>query len=75
MSEVTTKSQEEQMVVFREFNSIMEAEVVKSILDSAGIWSRINNEYMSAFYPVGVIYAQIIIRREDFQRAKALVTL
>ncbi len=75
MSEVQKIVETQEMVVFREFNTVGEAEIVKSILDSAGIWSTINNEYMSAFYPVGVIYAQVIVRKEDFERAGALVTL
>ncbi|MFI3264818.1 MAG: DUF2007 domain-containing protein [Rikenellaceae bacterium] len=73
MSEVKMDHQTEEMVVFNEYNSLNEAEVIKSVLDSAGIWSMINNEYMSTFYPVGVISAQIIVRKEDFERAQELV--
>ena len=39
---------DETMVVLKECNSVTEAEIIKSILDSAGIWSMINNENMSA---------------------------
>ncbi len=73
MSEIIMDVENSQTVVFRTFNSIGEAEVIKSVLDSAGIWSRIDNEYMSTFYPVGVIYPEIIIRREDLERAQALI--
>ena len=44
--------QDETMVVLAEYNSITEAEIAKSMLDSAGIWSMIRNEYMSAIYPI-----------------------
>ncbi|MFI3323308.1 MAG: DUF2007 domain-containing protein [Rikenellaceae bacterium] len=75
MSEIKYDATQDEMVVFREFASVNEAEVVRSVLESAGIQSTLGNEYMSAFYPVGVIYAQIIIRREDLERAKAVVSL
>ena len=39
--------QDETMVVLAEYNTITEAEIAKSMLDSAGIWSMIRNEYMS----------------------------
>lgn len=75
MNEFRVDNSAEETIIFREFTSINEAEIVRSVLENYGIWSTINNEYMSAFYPLGVIYAQIIIRKEDFERAKALVTL
>lgn len=45
--------QDDTMVVLAEYNTITEAEISKSMLDSAGIWSTIRNEYMSAIYPIG----------------------
>lgn len=47
--------QDETMVVLAEYNTITEAEIAKSMLDSAGIWSMIRNEYMSAIYPIGTM--------------------
>lgn len=38
--------QDETMVVLAEYNTSTEAEITKSMLDSAGIWSTIRNEYM-----------------------------
>lgn len=61
------------MVVLKECNSVTEAEIIKSILDSAGIWSMINNENMSAIYPTGVIPAQIVVREEDAEKAEAML--
>ena len=43
--------QDDTLVVLAEYNTITEAEITKSMLDSAGIWSMIRNEYMSAIYP------------------------
>ena len=39
--------QDDTLVVLAEYNTITEAEIAKSMLDSAGIWSTIRNEYMS----------------------------
>ena len=63
----------EELVVIREYDSITEAEITKSMLDSAGIWSMIRNEYMSAIYPVGTMPAQIVVREEDAEWAAALL--
>ncbi len=73
MSEIKFHHQADELIVFREFSSIGEAEVIKSVLESAGIKAVINNEYMSAFYPVGVIYAQVVISRADLEKAKEIV--
>ena len=51
--------QDETMVVLAEYNTITEAEIAKSMLDSAGIWSMIRNEYMSAIYPIGTMPAAL----------------
>lgn len=63
------------LVVIREYNSITEAEIAKSILDSAGLYSMIRNEYMSAIYPTGVMPAQLVVREEDLEQAERLLTL
>ena len=36
--------QDDTLVVLAEYNTITEAEIAKSMLDSAGIWSTIRNE-------------------------------
>ena len=61
------------MVVLAEYNSITEAEIAKSMLDSAGIWSMIRNEYMSTIYPIGTMPAQVVVREEDYEKARAML--
>ena len=56
---------DEKLVVLREWNSVTEAEMAKSILDGAGIFSTIRNEYMSAIYPIGTMPAQLVVKEED----------
>ena len=63
--------QDDTLVVLAEYNTITEAEITKSMLDSAGIWSMIRNEYMSAIYPIGTMPAQVVVREEDFEKARA----
>ena len=64
---------DETMVVLAEYNSITEAEIAKSMLDSAGIWSTIRNEYMSTIYPIGTMPAQVVVREEDYEKARAML--
>lgn len=63
----------DKMVLLMEYDSVTSAEMAKSILDSSGIWSMINNEYMSTIYPTGILPAQIIVMEEDAVRAKRLL--
>ncbi|HJA97162.1 MAG TPA: DUF2007 domain-containing protein [Candidatus Alistipes faecavium] len=65
--------QDDSMIVLAEYNTITEAEIAKSMLDSAGIWSTIRNEYMSAIYPIGTMPAQVVVREEDYEKAKNLL--
>ena len=64
---------DEKLVVLREWNSVTEAEMAKSILDGAGIFSTIRNEYMSAIYPIGTMPAQVVVREEDYEKARAML--
>lgn len=64
---------EESQIVLAEYNTLMEAEIAKSMLDSAGIPSTIRNEYMSTIYPVGTMPAQLVVRKEDYERARDLL--
>ena len=57
--------QDETMVVLAEYNTITEAEIAKSMLDSAGIWS--------AIYPIGTMPAQVVVRPEDAEKARAML--
>ena len=46
--------QTQELVVIAEFNSYLEAELAKSIVASAGIYTEIRNEYMSTAYAVAI---------------------
>lgn len=65
--------QDDTLVVLAEYNTVTEAEIAKSMLDSAGIWSTIRNEYMSTIYPIGTMPAQLVVRESDLESARALL--
>ena len=64
--------QTETFVVLAEYNTLAEAEIAKSILQSANIWVDIRNEYMSTLNAIGGA-ATLVVRSEDLEAAvKAL---
>ena len=65
--------QDDTLVVLAEYNTVTEAEIAKSMLDSAGIWSMIRNEYMSAIYPIGTMPAQVVVRADELEKARTLL--
>lgn len=65
---------DETMVVLAEYNTLAEAEISKSLLDSAGIWADIRNEYMSTLYPIGTMPAQLVVYESDLEQAQTLLS-
>ncbi len=65
--------QDDSLVVLAEYNTVTEAEIAKSMLDCAGIWSTIRNEYMSAIYPIGTMPAQVVVRADELEKARTLL--
>ncbi len=57
------------MVVLKEYDVLSDAEMAKALLDNEGMWSMVNNEYMSTIYPKGLAPTQLITRQEDADRA------
>ncbi len=66
---------DETLVILQEYNSVTGAEIAKSILDSAGVYSTIRNEYMSSIYPIGAMPAQLMVCESDLERARTLLYL
>ena len=60
------------LVVVAEYNSTMEAELAKSLLQSAGIFAELENEVMSTFYPMAVP-CRLMVCEEDLEQARALL--
>lgn len=66
--------QTETFVVVAEYNTLAEAEIAKSILQSANIWVDIRNEYMSTLNAIGGA-ATIVVRSEDLEAARKALNL
>ncbi len=73
MSEIKAHITDQDFIIIGEYDSAIKAEMIKSFLDSEQIESMITNEYMASIYPTGVIHTQVLIRRADYERAKALI--
>ena len=63
----------EKLIVLKEYDSVNDAEWDKSLLESAGIWSTIQNELMSVIYPTGVMPAQLMIKSGDKAQAEEVL--
>ncbi len=61
------------LVVLRSYDNQMQAEIAKSILDSAGIFCTLRNEMMSMIYPTGIVPVQLMVGRDDLERAEQLL--
>ncbi|MBQ6862020.1 MAG: DUF2007 domain-containing protein [Alistipes sp.] len=64
--------QSDEFVVLAEYNTLAEAEIAKSILQSAGLWVDIRNEFMSALNSIGGA-ATIVVRSKDRAEAEQLL--
>ena len=61
------------LVIIEVYDNPMRAEIAKSILDSAGIFCVLNDEYMSAIYSVGAFPMRLMVRSEDADSALQLL--
>lgn len=61
------------LVVIEVYDNPMRAEIAKSILESAGIFCVLNDEYMSTIYSVGAFPMRLMVRGEDAENAMLLL--
>ena len=66
--------QQNEFIVLAEYNSVIEAEMAKSILSCAGIHAHIDDEYMTTLYP-GVVRARLMVPTDDYKQAKMLLRI
>ena len=64
---------EEDLIVLKEHDSVNNAEWERSLLEGAGIWAMVRNEIMSAIYPTSAIPAQLVVRKEDKEKALEII--
>ena len=61
------------LVVIEVYDNPMRAEIAKSILESAGIFCTLNDEYMSTIYSAGAFPMRLMVRSEDVENALQLL--
>ena len=61
------------LVVIEVYDNPMRAEIAASILDSAGIFCVLNDEYMSALYSGCAFPMRLMVRSEDAENALQLL--
>ena len=61
------------LVVLEVYDNPTQAEIAKSILDSAGIFCVIDGDNMAAIYSTVAFPVRIMVRDVDAQEAKALL--
>lgn len=64
----------ETMVVLQAYSNTTQAEIAKSILESAGILCVLHGEYMSTIYTIGAFPVRLMVRPEDLEEAQRLLT-
>lgn len=63
------------LVVLKLYDNPIQAEIAKSILDSAGIFCALHGEYMSSIYTPVAFPARLMVRSEDFDEAQKLLSV
>ena len=62
-----------ELVVVQSFDNVMQAEIAKSILDSAGIFCTLEGEYMVTIYTPIAFPTRLMVREEDLAEAEAVL--
>ena len=62
-----------QLVMIASFDNVMQAEIAKSILESAGIFCTLEGEYMSTIYTPIAFPTRLMVREEDLAEAEAVL--
>ncbi len=57
------------LIVIRRFSNEGEAQIVKSLLESAGFECYMTNEYTSQVWPTGLFACGLCVKAEDAERA------
>ena len=66
-------SNKTKIVVLKDYDNVVLAEIAKSILDSAGIFCTLHGEYMSAIYTPVAFPTRLMVREEDLADAEAVL--
>ena len=68
-----TSNFKESLVVLQVFDNTIQAEIAKSMLDSAGIYCVLHGEYMSSIYATGAFPVRLMVKPEDVDEANNML--
>ena len=71
--EMMTDNTTTKLVLIASFDNVMQAEIAKSVLDSAGIFCTLEGEYMSTIYTPVAFPTRLMVREEDLAEAEAVL--
>jgi hypothetical protein len=71
--EIIMDNNTSKLVELKSFDNLVQAEIAKSILDSAGIFCALHGEYMSAIYTPIAFPTRLMVREEDVVDAEAVL--
>jgi hypothetical protein len=71
--EIIMDNNTSKLVELKSFDNLVQAEIAKSILDSAGIFCVLHGEYMSAIYTPIAFPTRLMVREEDVADAEAVL--
>lgn len=63
----------ETLVVLKTFDNTTQAEIAKSILDSAGIFCVLHGEHMAAIYTTSLFAVRLMVKAEDVDDALVVI--
>ncbi|MBO7281884.1 MAG: DUF2007 domain-containing protein [Alistipes sp.] len=61
------------LVAIQSYDNVVQAEIAKSILDSAGIFCTLHGEYMATIYTPVAFPTRLMVREEDVAEAEAVL--
>lgn len=71
--EMMTDNTTTKLVMIASFDNVMQAEIAKSVLESAGIFCTLEGEYMSTIYTPVAFPTRLMVREEDLAEAEAVL--
>lgn len=71
--EIIMDNNTSKLIELKSFDNLVQAEIAKSILDSAGIFCTLHGEYMSAIYTPIAFPTRLMVREEDVADAEAVL--
>lgn len=68
-------STDDSLVALRVYDNPVQAEIAKSVLDSASIFCVLHGEYMSSIYTPVAFPVRLMVRAEDAECAEQLLNI